>query len=202
MEKLRPRGGVGRACQKPQSRISLLGVQTQGRALPLPTCIHQIDPSSPTFREFWGSRDSGHTPLQQQSCLSGVRTRAWVGPWHHWFRNLNNHRQSPLAEGRGRKEVRRRPKGLPPGPGVEERRGLNVQSCWEMLAFTPRLQRLRGKNTTITGLSFRISRMDSSLPSNAWTWFHFHTARTTKDWLWLVHFTFWHYSVKHHPVPA
>ena len=43
--------------------------------------------------------------------------------------DLNNHRQSPLVEGRGRKEVGRRPKGLPPGPGVEERRGLNVQSC-------------------------------------------------------------------------
>lgn len=46
---------------------------------------------------------------------------AWVGPRHQQFWDMNNHRQSPLAEGRDRKEVGAEAQGAL--RGLTERKG-------------------------------------------------------------------------------
>lgn len=71
-------------------------------------------------RGFAASRDAV-TPLCSIRAVFLGLDSAWVGPRHQQFWDMNNHRQSPLAEGRDRKEVGAEAQGAL--QGLTERKG-------------------------------------------------------------------------------
>lgn len=121
-------------CQRPQSREQSLNENPDSRRglAFLPSLVHIPDASKWLSVEgTGGSEPQGTevTPLcsiRAAFLVSGLSVGGAPGPQ---FQDLNNHSQSPLAEGGSRKEVGRRLQGPPPGPGGEERRGLKVQGC-------------------------------------------------------------------------
>lgn len=157
MEKLRPRGEVSSACQRPQSREQSPKGNPDSRRSP--------------FRVLWArarliqvAKRLGDSEPQgtHVTTLCSIRAAFPVSELSV-VSGSEQPQQSPLAEGRGRKEVAAAAQGAPPGLRVGERRDLNVQGWREMLAFTPKLQSLGCKNTIITGLSFPVSKMGRSI---------------------------------------